>query len=153
MLRAQSGVRDVTIHPADPRDLVAVRSLLESQDLPLDGLDALSTTMVVAKEAGEIVGAAAVELYADGALLRSVVVNPSVQGQGLGHLLTEAALTIARSRGARTAFLLTTTAARFFPKLGFTEMSREDVPASVQASVEFQSACPATATAMRKRLA
>jgi amino-acid N-acetyltransferase len=153
VLRAKSGAGAVTIHPAEPGDLVAVAKLLERQGLPLDGLEALSTTMVVAKGSGEVVGAAAVELYEDGALLRSVVVSPSVQGQGLGHLLTEAALNIARTHGARTAFLLTTTAARFFPKLGFTEISREDVPVSVQASVEFQSACPASATAMRKRLA
>jgi amino-acid N-acetyltransferase len=50
-------------------------------------------------------------------------------------------------------FLLTTTAERFFPRFGFEEIARDEVPASVQASVEFQSACPASAIVMRKRLA
>jgi N-acetylglutamate synthase-like GNAT family acetyltransferase len=45
--------------------------------------------MVVAKNGDDVVGAAAVELYADGALLRSVVVSPSARGRGLGHRLTE----------------------------------------------------------------
>jgi amino-acid N-acetyltransferase len=82
-----------------------------------------------------------------------VVVDPIVQGQGLGHRLSEAALGIAKDRGTQTAFLLTTTAEKFFPKLGFEPIVRDDVPASVQASIEFQSACPASAVVMRKRLA
>lgn len=142
----------MVIQAAEERDLPAVRRLLESQHLPLDGIDGHVSTMVVARKGSEVVGVAAVELYADGALLRSVVVDPSVQGQGLGHRLSDAALSIARERGTRTAFLLTTTAEKFFPKLGFEPIVRDDVPASVQASIEFQSACPASAVAMRKRL-
>ena len=53
--------------------------------------------MVVASSGQEIIGAAAVELYAGGALLRSVVVSPRMQGQGLGHRLTEAALELAKT--------------------------------------------------------
>ena len=143
----------MVIHAADASDLPAVRRLLETQHLPLDGIDEHVSTMVVAREGSEVVGAAAVELYADGALLRSVVVDPMVQGQGLGHRLSDAALRIAKERGIRTAFLLTTTAERFFPTLGFEPIARADVPASVQASIEFQSACPASAVVMRKRLA
>jgi amino-acid N-acetyltransferase len=94
----------MVIQPAEPRDLPAVRRLLETQHLPLDGIDAHVSTMVVAKQGARSVGAAAVELYADGALLRSVVVDPSVQGQGLGHRLSEAALGIAKAeaRGPRS---------------------------------------------------
>jgi amino-acid N-acetyltransferase len=143
----------MTIEPAAPGDLPAVRQLLGSQQLPLDDLDSHVATMVVARSDGDVVGAAAVELYVDGALLRSVVVSPPFQGRGLGHALTEAALNIAESRGAQAVFLLTTTAERFFPRLGFAPISREDVPDSVQTSVEFQSACPASATVMRKPLA
>ena len=142
----------MTIDSARAADIPAVRRLLEAQHLPLDGVDALTDTMVVASSGQEIIGAAAVELYAGGALLRSVVVSPRMQGQGLGHRLTEAALDLAKSRGVTTAFLLTTSAEKFFPRLGFEQISRTDVPESVQASVEFQSACPASATVMRKRL-
>jgi amino-acid N-acetyltransferase len=142
----------VTIDPAEEEDLPAVRQLLTAAHLPLDGVEAQLPTMVVARDGSGVVGAAAVELYADGALLRSVVVSPRAQGHGLGHLLTEAALEIAKRRNLKAAFLLTTTAERFFPKLGFEQISRAEVPQSVQASVEFQSACPASATVMRKRL-
>lgn len=142
----------MVIQAADARDLPAVRRLLETQHLPLDGVDENLSTTVVAKEGSEVVGAAAVELYADGALLRSVVVDPLLQGRGLGHRLSEAALSLASARGTHTAFLLTTTAEKFFPKLGFEQIVRDEVPASVQASIEFQSACPASAVVMRKRL-
>ena len=143
----------MVIQSAEPGHLPAVRRLLETQHLPLDGIDEHVSTMVVARKGSQVVGAAAVELYADGALLRSVVVDPRAQGQGLGQRLSEAALTIAKDRGTHTAFLLTTTAEKFFPKLGFEQIVRNDVPDSVQASIEFQSACPTSAVVMRKRLA
>ena len=49
-------------------------------------------------------------------------------------------------------YLLTTTAERFFPRFGFEQITRADVPATVQESVEFKSACPASAIVMRKHL-
>lgn len=142
----------MVIQAATRQDLPAVRRLLTSQNLPVDGVDEHVSTMVVAKSEGAVVGAAAVEIYAGGALLRSVVVDPAVRGQGLGHRLSEAALAIAKARGVPTAFLLTTTAETFFPRLGFELVPRDEVPQSVQASIEFRSACPASAVAMRKSL-
>jgi amino-acid N-acetyltransferase len=91
-------------------------------------------------------------LYEDGVLMRSVAVAPALQGQGLGHRLTNAALELARDLEAPHAYLLTTTAEEFFPKFGFERVDRTDVPASVQTSIEFRSACPSSAIVMRKAL-
>ena len=140
------------IESATKRDLPEIRSLLGRLHLPAEGVDEHLSTMLVAKDGEQIVGTAALELYADGALLRSVAVEPDQQGKQLGHQLTDAALRLASIHGANAVFLLTTTAERFFPKFGFEPISREHVPASVRASVEFQSACPASATVMRKQL-
>jgi amino-acid N-acetyltransferase len=140
------------IESAKDRDLPEVRSLLQRLSLPLDGVDEHVKTMLVAREDGHIVGTAALELYEDGALLRSVAVDPRQQGKRLGHELTEAALRLAAAHSADTVFLLTTTAERFFPKFGFEPIARDDVPPSVQTSVEFRSACPASAIVMRKHL-
>jgi amino-acid N-acetyltransferase len=140
------------IEAASDGDLPAVRDLLVRLQLPPDDIDNYVPTMIVAREEGRIVGTAALELYADGALLRSVAVDPARQGGHLGHQLTEAALRLARTHSADTVFLLTTTAERFFPKFGFEPITRDEVPASVQASVEFRSACPSSAIVMRKRL-
>jgi amino-acid N-acetyltransferase len=141
------------IESATDRDLPEVHSLLQRLRLPLEGVDDHVKTMVVARDDGHVVGTAALELYDDGALLRSVAVDPIRQGQRLGHELTEAALRLAASYRAGAVFLLTTTAERFFPKFGFEPITRDDVPPSVQESVEFRSACPASAIVMRKRLA
>jgi amino-acid N-acetyltransferase len=143
----------MVIGPANVHDLPAVHDLLERLHLPLAGVDDHVQALIVAREGSHVVGTAAVELYPDGALLRSVAVDPSRQGRRLGHQLTEAALNLARAHGADTVFLLTTTAERFFPRFGFEPITRDDVPASIQASVEFQSACPASAIVMRRRLA
>ena len=133
------------IESATERDLPEIRALLERLHLPLAGVDEhLATALVAredAREDGRIIGTAALELYADGALLRSVAVDPEWQGRHVGHQLTDAALQLATSRGANTVFLLTTTAERFFPRFGFEEITRDDVPASIRGSVEFQSAC------------
>ncbi len=134
------------------RDLPEIRGLLERLHLPSAGVDDHLATMLVARDGTHIVGTAGLEVYADGALLRSVAVETSWQGKELGHQWTDAALHLATTYGANTVFLLTTTAERFFPKFGFEAVDREQVPPSVRASVEFQTACPASAIVMRKQL-
>ena len=88
----------------------------------------MGDAVVVARLNGRVVGAAGLERYADGALLRSVVVDASAQGHGLGQRLTEAALALARDLCMPSVFLLTTTADGFFPRFGFERIGREDVP-------------------------
>ena len=140
------------VQPARPEDFDAIARLLGDHELPVDGLrDHLATTLV-ARDADAIVGSAALEVYADGALLRSVAVAPSLQRSGLGRTLTDAAIALARARRSPALYLLTTTAERYFPKFGFERVERRDVPPGVQASVEFTSACPASAIVMRKVL-
>jgi amino-acid N-acetyltransferase len=139
-----------TIERAQPGDLQDVLQLLEEAKLPLDGALGLGDAMVVARANEQVIGAAGLEFYAGGALLRSVVVAHAAQRQGIGQRLTEAALAFANERGASTVFLLTTTAEGFFPRFGFERISRDEVPLSVRASVEFTSACPASAVVMRR---
>jgi amino-acid N-acetyltransferase len=142
----------VAIESAKPAALDEVSRLLEENRLPLAGFRDHLTDTLVARDNGRIVGSAALEVYADGVLLRSVAVRPDRQGQQLGQELTRAAIQRARERGANAIYLLTTTAERFFPRFGFEVVRRADVPPGVQTSVEFTSACPSTATVMRKLL-
>jgi arsenate reductase len=141
-----------TIERARLDDVSAVLALVEGNRLPLEGLAEHMATTLVARIDGRIVGSAALELYADGALLRSVAVEPEWRDRGLGGALTTAALTLASQLRAPAVFLLTTTAERYFPRFGFEPIERIDVPPSVQASIEFRSACPASAAVMRLRV-
>ena len=110
------------------------------------------SSAIAARQNGEIVGSAVLEIYADGALLRSVAVENRRRGEGLGGRLTEAALEMARELGLRRVFLLTETAAEFFPRFGFRPVSRTEVPASVRTSLEFTTACPKSALVLEREL-
>jgi amino-acid N-acetyltransferase len=140
------------IERARPGDLDEILALLVTSNLPLEGLrDHLATTLV-ARDGGRVVGSAALERYADGSLLRSVAVLPECRGRRHGRDLTVAAIRLAQEGQAPALYLLTTTAEDFFRTYGFERILRPDVPATVQTSVEFTSACPASATVMRKWL-
>ena len=141
------------IDAAQSGDAAAIFALLAQQHLPLDGLrDHLATTLVARTDGGQIVGSAALEIYPDGALLRSVAIAADRQQRGLGRQLTESAIALARDRQVRAIYLLTTTAEEYFPRFGFERIPRAAVPPGVQTSVEFTSACPSSATVMRKTL-
>ncbi len=132
-------------------DLNDVRGLLERSRLPLDGLTDDAVVVVACDQSGRIVGSAALEEFANGALLRSVAVDAAIRGQRLGIRLTQAALDLAALRGHGDIYLLTTTAAGFFPRFGFALIERSAVPADVRSSVEFVSACPSSAVVMHAR--
>ena len=140
------------IEPARRDDLAAVLRLLQDSRLPTDGLAEHLATAFVARDGADIVGSVALEVYPDGALLRSVAVARQRQRLGLGQQLTDAAIALARTLNVPALYLLTTTADRYFPKFGFDRVERDDVPAGVRTSIEFTSACPSSATVMRKLL-
>ena len=140
------------ITPATHADFPAIVGLLERNALPRAGLEQHVATILVAKEGEQLVGTAALEVYGAAALLRSVAVAAERRGQGLGQTLTAAALDLARRRGVRTVYLLTETAAEFFPKLGFRPITRSEVVQAVLRSPEFTSACPASAVVMARSL-
>jgi amino-acid N-acetyltransferase len=139
---------DTRIERASEADRVSIVALVSQSGLPIDGLADHLDTAVVARCGDRMVACAALEMYPDGALLRSVAVAPEARGEGLGQQIVRAALDLARQEGTAAVYLLTTTAEGFFPRFGFRRVSREDVPEGVRTSIEFRSACPASATAM-----
>jgi len=143
---------NVQISRASEADGPSILQLLRDSGLPVDGLVDHLNTALVARDDTAIVGCAAIELYADGALLRSVAVTPAARGHRVGERLTEAAVRLARSLRTPAVYLLTTTAESYFPRFGFVPTTRDLVPAGVQQSIEFRSACPASAIVMRKPL-
>jgi amino-acid N-acetyltransferase len=137
------------IEPAAPRDLDSLCALLDAVGLPAEGLGEHLETALVARDDDDIVGCVALEVYGDTALLRSLAVVPIRRGTGVGRRLAQAALSLGRRGGVRTFCLLTTTAPDFFARhFAFRPVARDAVPEAVRESVEFVSACPATAQAM-----
>ena len=143
---------DIRIERAQVEELPAVVQFLEANQLPTAGLADHAETLWVARRDRRIVGSIALEMYGHGALLRSAAVDAEARGHGLGARLAEVALAAAESAGVPAVYLLTTTAENYFPRFGFEQITRDDVPADVRGSIEFQSACPASAVVMRRRL-
>jgi amino-acid N-acetyltransferase len=148
-----------TIRRSTRDDLPAIERLLVESGLPTAGvaemLAADPASFVVAEangEASDFAGVAGLEVCCDNALLRSVAVRPEWRSHGLGSDLVTRIVSDAESRGIHALYLLTLTAERYFPRFGFERVEREEVPNDVAETVEFKSACPSTAAAMRKVL-
>lgn len=141
---------NASIRDAVPGDLPSVEALLRANSLPVEGVPASLDAFLVAERDGTVVGVIGLECYGADALLRSAVVDPALRGTGLGARLVDSILAQAERRGLVSIWLLTTTAERWFPRFGFAVAARADVPVAVQASREFQGACPSSAIVMRR---
>lgn len=140
------------IRPAREGDRAGVEALLRSADLPSEDVAPHLGAFLVAERNGALVACAGLELLGSEALVRSVAIAEPLRGAGLGAALCDTLLGDARRRGVRDAYLLTTTAPRFFARLGFAPIARDTVPASVRATREFADLCPASAIVMHRSL-
>ena len=85
-------------------------------------------------------------------LLRSIVEEPGRRNIGLGRAILGLLEAQARALGVVRLHLLTTTAAPFFAANGYNAADRTTAPASIAASAEFASLCPASAAYLVKSL-
>lgn len=139
---------------ATASDLADIQALLKSAGLPFEDLtgNALQDFIVLRDANGELLATGGIEHHGDDALLRSVVVSDAARGTGLGRRITGAIENRAREKHIGALYLLTTTAAEFFPRLGYEAFDRGAVPAGIAQSTEFAMLCPATAVCMKKNL-
>lgn len=151
----------VAIRQARPADLPAIEQLLIDADLPIAGVGEILKTnagdFFVAEadvhDEPAVVGVAGLEVCCNNALLRSVAVRPEWRRHAVGRDLVRRIVSDAESRGIHALYLLTTTAEHYFPRFGFERIDRRDVAPEIAETVEFKSACPASAVAMKKTLA
>ncbi len=143
--------RLVRIRPATIDDLAPVCSLLRSAGLALNDVGAQFGPQYAVAEAAnrELVGVAGVERYGTDGLFRSAAVAPQRQGEGIGVALTEDRIAWAKRTGVRSLYLLTTTAAAYWPRFGFVGIERDTAPPAIRASSEWSGGCPASAVAMK----
>lgn len=97
-------------------------------------------------------GVIGLEIFGRVALLRSLAVAPDCRGTGCGKALVAEAERYARSKGVTELYLLTTTAERFFERLGYRSAVREDAPEAIRQTKEFSGLCPSNSTFMAKML-
>jgi len=146
-------VGNLSIGRAGAADVPAVEALLAAAGLPLDGAaEAVACAGVIAREQGVIIGAAALELYGEAGLLRSVVVAPDHRSTGVGRAVVAAAEALARVEGVRDLYLITETASDWFPRLGYASVARTVANEAVGASIEFTTVCRDRGVPMVRRL-
>lgn len=133
--------------------LSELRGMLEGSGLPCGDLDEPGRRFYRWEDAQGNIGWAGLEPCGADGLLRSLVVPELLRGQGTGAALVEAMTTEARRLGIERLWLLTTTAAPFFERLGFDVVKRSAAPPSIQATREFHDICPASAVCMVLTLA
>ena len=142
----------IAIRSALAADGSSAEMLLRETGLPLAGFREHLDDALVALRHHELVGVVELEVYGTDALLRSLVVASPERGRRTGERLAAEALALAGRRGVRDVYLLTETAAGFFPRFGFAIEPRSAAPPALQESVEFRSACPESATLMHARI-
>src|SRR5262249_13456438 len=120
---------------------------------PTEDIGTSAIRWLVSESDGRLTGVVGIEAFGDAGLLRSLAVIPDQRGSGIGAALVSRLEQSCREQGLRHLLLLTETADTFFARRGYARADRSTVPASIQASAEFRSLCPASATCMAKALA
>ncbi len=134
-------------------DPAAIKSLLTTCDLPTaDISEALPGSFFGILRDDQVIALIGLELYPPAALLRSLAVAPAWRRLGLGKRLVEFAESQARNAGVSTLYLLTTTAAAFFARLGYVDSKRADAPTAIAATQQFSGLCPSSSHFMSKQL-
>jgi N-acetylglutamate synthase-like GNAT family acetyltransferase len=140
------------VSPASAQDLITIRALLERSGLPTSDLESSRPEFAVIREKGQVIAAGALQRFGSSALLRSVVVAPDHRRSGLGQAIVSELERVARATRVSRLVLLTQTAADFFGRQGYGVIERSSAPENMQASEEFRSLCPSSATCMAKDL-
>jgi N-acetylglutamate synthase-like GNAT family acetyltransferase len=127
-------VSQPTIRPATEADAGAIRALIRQAQLNPRDLD--WRRFLVADEGGKVIGIAQVRVHGEGTReLASVAVRRDRQGQGVGRLVSDAA--IAREP-TRPLYLYTEGhTVPFWEKFAFREIGDAEVPDDLLKAVRF----------------
>lgn len=140
---------DTRVAGDDPELIAALRDA----DLPTDDLSDPGRTFFAYRTlSGKVVGFGGYEIFGTDVLIRSVVILPIGRRQGLGRNVVPLLLHRAFAQGARRAWLLTTSAAEFFTKIGFKPVERDAAPPSILATRQATSLCPSDAHLLSRQI-
>ncbi len=142
-------LREEQVAGTDPRLAKALREA----GLPTDDLRTSAGRFYSYRTlGGTLVGYGGFEVNGEDVLLRSLLVLPAARGKGIGRNIALLLMSRAFDIGGRQAWLLTTSAAAYFEKLGFAVATREAAPAAIRQSPQAVSLCPASAVLLTRRI-
>jgi amino-acid N-acetyltransferase len=125
-LKAESTQPNVTLRTAIRDDIDAIITFIEPfveegflLERTVDEVDEWLPTFYLALVEGEIVGCAALEIYSRKlAEIRSLAVSPKMRGMGIGKMLVNACVELARERNILEVMVITSNE-HFFKAVGF----------------------------------
>jgi amino-acid N-acetyltransferase len=128
----------LTIRPAKTSDVSTIRKLVDTYAPERRLLSKATVTLyeavpefLVIEKDGQVIGAGAIHvLWEDLAEVRSVAVDQSIRGQGIGHGILEALIKRAAEIGVKRIFCLTFET-EFFGRHGFKEIQGTPVSPDV----------------------
>jgi amino-acid N-acetyltransferase len=138
---------------AFPENLEQAASLLSAAELPPLPAGLPLRNVLVCLESDQVIGVVALEVLGLRGLVRSLAVDPSHAGQGIGRSLLESLVARAHELSLRDLYLLTEGSQEFLEEFGFVTVRRESVPLAVRSARQFREQCPETATVMHLPLA
>jgi amino-acid N-acetyltransferase len=143
----------VTLSGVRPEDENAVLALVAGCGLHAGDLSSEKLRhFLVARKGDAAIGAVGLEVFSPHALLRSLAVAEDFRGLGIARRLIGAIERHARNVGVNSIYLLTLTAAGLFDKCGYRQANRASAPEDLQATEEFRTVCPDSATCLHKAI-
>ena len=143
----------VTFSGVRPEEEDTVLALVADCDLHTGDLSPEKLRhFVVARKGDTVIGAIGLEIFPPHALLRSLAVAEDFRGQGVATRLIDAIERHARNVGVNAIYLLTLSAAGLFDKCAYRQANRASVPEDIQATEEFRTVCPESATCLHKTI-
>jgi len=140
------------IEPIKHTELEEVKTLLLENNLPIDDIEDAGIKLFVAKVKNNIIGVIGLEQYGSSALLRSLAIKERHKNKKYGRDLINYLLEYCINNKIQDLYLLTTTAEKYFKKLDFSRIKRENTPVAIKKTKEFSDICPTTAVIMKKSL-
>ena len=139
---------DLTLQKASKKDIAQIKRLLGDNDLPIQDVEYVPAQFFLLFRDNQLVGMSGIERFGLAGLLRSVVIKEPFRNNNLGMELVLKTIQEAKKMKIHRLYLLTTTAERFFKKIGFTNADRSKAPKSIQTTNEFSNLCPESANFM-----
>jgi amino-acid N-acetyltransferase len=141
----------MNIVPASQNSFSAAIELLKKNNLPTEDINP-GTQLFVVEDGDEVIATVAVEYDYNDALLRSLSVSEDKRSSGIGAELVDFIEDYVSKQGVRTIYILTTTAANFFSRRGYTLIDRSNVPQFIKDTKEYSVICASSSNLMRKVL-
>lgn len=128
----------ITLRQAREDDIPRITELIAGAELPPLFIAEYLDGFAVAERADTLVACGGLELFGRCGVIRSVVVDPGLQGSGVGRMLWKRLERNARAAGVTDLYLFTGEARGFWTRLGFVDVTFEDWKMEARMNWQYQ---------------